>query len=108
VKSESLKKLPSDPVATFLALVNKLQFITHLSPSLKKDPRRIIVESFNRHVFGKHSGGANAKNELLKLQNCSKEFTFLSNSQHKDVSSSVTLVDLRKAEPDHGRSVERK
>lgn len=41
VNSDQLKKLSSDPVAQFLETVNKLQFISGLPPSLKKDIRQI-------------------------------------------------------------------
>ncbi|CDW74066.1 serine threonine-protein kinase nek10 [Stylonychia lemnae] len=73
INQESIKKMSADPVANFLQTVNKLQFITCLPPSLKKDSRQIHVENFYRSLFGKNSNGANVKNELIKLNNCSRE-----------------------------------
>jgi myosin-crossreactive antigen len=74
---ESMKKVSpaADPVANFLQMVNKLQFIVSLPPTLKKDARQIQVENFYRHNLfsGKTTNGAAIKNEMLKLNNCSRE-----------------------------------
>jgi len=67
VNSEHLKKLNSDPVAGFLDMVNKLQFIINLPPTLNKDIRQTQVENFYRALFGKHTNGSNIKSEILKL-----------------------------------------
>jgi hypothetical protein len=74
----------ADPVANFLQTVNKLQFIVSLPPTLKKDFRQIHVENFYRHNLfsGKMTNGAIIKNEILKLNNCSRELI----STTKDVS----------------------
>ena len=77
VNQDSMKKVSpaADPVANFLSLVNKLQFIVSLPPTLKKDVRQIAVENFYRHNLfsGKSANGANIKSEILKLNNCSRE-----------------------------------
>jgi hypothetical protein len=77
VNQESMKKVSpaADPVANFLQMVNKLHFIVSLPPTLKKDSRQILVENFYRHNLfnGKFTNGAAIKNEMLKLNNCSRE-----------------------------------
>lgn len=73
VNSDQLKKLSQDPVATFLETVNKLQFISTIPPSIKKDIRQIQIESFHRALFSKGNSGATIKNEILKLHNGSRD-----------------------------------
>ena len=65
----------ADPVANFLSVVNKLQFVVSLPPTLKKDARQIHIENFYRHTLfnGKATTGPAIKNEMLKLNNCSRE-----------------------------------
>ena len=65
----------ADPVANFLQVVNKLQFVVSLPPTLKKDVRQIQLENFYRHTLfnGKSTSGPAIKNEILKLNNCSRE-----------------------------------
>lgn len=74
VNAEHLKRLQIDPVAQFLETVNKLTFITNLPPSLHRDARTSIVESFYRATFGQRNPGQLLKNEVLKLQNGSKDY----------------------------------
>ena len=85
---EGLQKV--DPVANFLTLVNKLQYIVSLPPSLKKDPRQLQVESFYRQALftGKAAQGQAIKGEILKLLNCSREPVLSS----KDVSIITVLI----------------
>lgn len=73
VNSEKLKKLNNDPVAAFLDTVNQLEYIINLPPTLDKDIRQIRVENFHRAIFNKATNGAFIKNEILKLQNGSRE-----------------------------------
>ena len=73
VNSEQLKSLNKDPVAGFLDTVNQLQFIIDLPLSLDKDIRQIQIENFHRAIFNKKSNGAFIKNEILKLQNGSRD-----------------------------------
>ena len=73
VNSEKLKKLNNDPVAAFLETVNQLEFIVALPPTLDKDIRQIRIETFHRAIFNKASNGAVIKNEILKLQNGSRD-----------------------------------
>lgn len=77
-----------DPVANFLSLVNKLQYIVSLPPSLKKDPRQLQVEAFYRQALfsGKSAQGQAIKGEILKLLNCSREPVLSS----KDVSAPIS------------------
>ena len=79
VNQDSMKKVSpaADPVANFLQTVNKLQFISSLPPTLKKDLRQIHVENFYRHNLfsGKSTTGAAIKNEILKLNNGMREPT---------------------------------
>jgi len=78
----------ADPVANFLQLVNKLHFIVSLPPTLKKDARQIHIETFYRHSLfsGKATNGSLIKNEMLKLNNCTREPT----ASARDVSCSFS------------------
>ena len=73
MNSEQLKSLNKDPVAGFLDTVNQLQFIMDLPLSLDKDIRQIQIENFHRAIFDKKSNGSFIKNEILKLQNGSRD-----------------------------------
>jgi hypothetical protein len=91
VNSEQLKRMNSDPVAGFLDTVNKIQYIINLPPTLKKDIRQIQIENFHRALFGKHANGSSIKNEMLKLQNGSRDILTISgfNSCLKNVSPTI-------------------
>ena len=73
VNQDNLKKLNSDPVASFLETVHKLTLINSLPPNLKKDLRQIQIENFYRAMFSQGANGATIKTELLKLQNGSRD-----------------------------------
>ena len=92
VNQDSMKKVSpgADPVANFLQIVNKLQFIVSLPPSLKKDALPIHIENYYRHSLfsGKSTNGAAIKNEMLKLNNCTREPILSS----KDVSALIGLT----------------
>lgn len=96
VNSEKLKKLNNDPVAAFLETVNQLEFIVALPPTLDKDIRQIRIETFHRAIFNKASNGAVIKNEILKLQNGSREPIQLSktNACLKNVSQLFSCWDF--------------
>ena len=99
VNQDSLKKVNADPIANFFELVNKVQFIINLPPTLKKDARRVQVENYHRHLFGKGTNGAMIKNEMVKLQNGSREVVLFGGSpsqSFKDVSFCrfICLVDI--------------
>lgn len=93
VNSDKLKRLNNDPVAAFLETVNQLEFIIALPPTLDKDIRQIRVGTFHRALFNKSSNGSMIKNEILKLQNGSREPIQVSKSNAclKNVSVSYTL-----------------
>lgn len=96
VNSDKLKKLNNDPVAAFLDTVNQLQFIIDLPPTLDKDIRQIKVENFHRALFNKTTNGAFIKNEILKLQNGSREPLSIKsfNSCLKNVSTTKAADDF--------------
>jgi hypothetical protein len=50
-----------------------MQFIINLPPTLDKDIRQIQIENFHRALFNRKSNGAFIKNEILKLQNGSRD-----------------------------------
>ena len=89
MNSEQLKKLNTDPVAAFLETVNQLEFIMTLPPALDKDIRQIQLESFHRAIFNKKNQGAFIKNEILKLQNGSRDLLTVprTNTSFKNVSA---------------------
>ena len=80
----------SDPIALFLATINKLHFLTNsLPPSLNKDHRLIQVETFYKEIFC-HSqrdamgrSGHIIKVEINKLHACSREIISCGGGVHQ-------------------------
>ena len=56
-----------------LSQLHKLLYIDQLPPSMERDPRRKVVQSYKRQLFGRHRNAGTIKSEFIKLVRSSPE-----------------------------------